>query len=105
MFIWAAVVGIAVYVVVQWVLSIVAAFTVDDGSCDAATTAVLASSSAPDATVHGPSLPLVRALEACAVEDDEGRCADQMRKIVAAGHLSYSTLIDAPEVWYCAASH
>jgi hypothetical protein len=70
---------------------------VEDGKCDDATSALLTASSAPDATVPVECRPIVEALEDADPDADEDQCAQQMRDIVAARHLEYSTLIDAPE--------
>jgi hypothetical protein len=37
--------------------------------------------------------------------DDEGRCVEEMRALVVAGHLRYATLVDAPELVLEMGSH
>jgi len=68
--------------------------TVDDGSMDGETEALLAQK----AKVPAECQAMVRALEGATMEDDEGACAAQMIAIVRAKHLSYATLVDRPEL-------
>eukprot|EP00937_MAST-01D_sp_MAST-1D-sp2_P007203 g7203.t1 len=68
--------------------------TVDDGSMDGETKSLLEGK----AEVPAECQAMVTALESAAMEDDEGACAAQMVSILRAGHLSYTTLIDRPEL-------
>jgi len=70
---------------------------VEDGRANQSTHELLEGSSAPEDVVPAECLPLVSALENAEADVDEAACADQMRTILSAVHLSYSTLVDAPE--------
>jgi alkylation response protein AidB-like acyl-CoA dehydrogenase len=78
--------------------------TVDDGSMDAATEAYLSEGWSPSAKplyASGSAPPaaeaMVAALEGMPFTEDEGTCAQQMKKILTAAHIPYASLIDSPE--------
>jgi hypothetical protein len=65
---------------------------IDNGSHDDKTTKVLTEEPKPPAACA----PIVNALNAAEVTEDEGACVDTMRNIVKAGHLKYSVLKTDP---------
>ena len=68
---------------------------IDDGKCDAATTALLEPRTF-DQVVPEECVAIVRALETAPTVHDEASRAKQMRDIVAQQFLKYSTLVDTP---------
>lgn len=73
--------------------ALISTFKVDD-ELDEATEALLTSSP----TVPTECEAIVSALENAPIHDNPTKCAEQMRSIVSAGHLEYSSLIHQPEV-------
>ena len=67
-----------------------------DAKLDAATRALLEDTDEPRAPAEPGARALVAALNAAPVVDDEAACAQQMREIVAAGHLSFRELEARP---------
>lgn len=70
---------------------------IEDGKANQATHDLLEASSAPKDVVPPECLALVSALEGAEADVDEATCAEQMRTILSAVHLSYGTLVNEPE--------